>query len=137
MEALREEKTAPFLSVDEQSTARTQNFSAWVLSNSWSQENVCLRPKPPPSLCVRRIQKQNRGESELTREECVMEKNGQTWVEWAGGQRTDSPATPLPKALTASTTSNHYSSATQQNIKEVDKGRWKINKVTKLGFFPP
>ena len=30
MEALREEKTTPFLSVDEQSTARTRNFSAWV-----------------------------------------------------------------------------------------------------------
>jgi len=59
-----------------------------------------------------------------------------TWVEWASGKRTDSPATPLPKALTASTTSSHYSSAAQQNIKEVDKGRWKINKVTKLGFFP-
>jgi len=82
MEALREEKTAPFLSVDEQSTARTRNFSAWVLSNSWSQENVCLRPKPPPSLCVRRIQKQNRGESELTREECVREKNGKRG--WSG-----------------------------------------------------
>ena len=99
MEALREEKTAPFLSVDEQSTARTRNFSAWVLSNSWSQENVRLRPKPPPSLCVRRIQKQNRGESELTREECVREKNGKRgWSEQVG--KADSPATPLPKALT-------------------------------------
>ena len=66
----------------------------------------------------------------------MREKNGQTWVKWAGGKRTNSPATPLPKALNASTTSSHYSSATQQNIKEVHKGRWKINKVTKLGFFP-
>ena len=85
---------------------------------------------------MRSQQTKNRGESELTREECVREKNGQTWVEWGSGKRTDSPATPLPKALTASTTSSHYSSASQQNIQEVDKGRWKINKVTKLGFFP-
>ena len=65
------------------------------------EQTTALRER---NLCVRSQQTQNRGESELTREECVREKNGKMWVKWAGGKRTDSPATPLPKALTASTT---------------------------------
>ena len=106
MEALREEKTAPFLSVDEQSTARTRNFSAWVLSKLVEPRNCLPETKTTPQPVREEDPKQNRGESELAREECVREKNGQTWVEWEGGQRTDSPATPLPKPLTSSTTSS-------------------------------
>ena len=49
------------------------------------RKKTCVRPKTPQNLCVRRQQTQNRGESELTRDECVREKNGQTWVEWANG----------------------------------------------------
>ena len=49
------------------------------------RKKTCVRPKTPQNLCVRRKQNQNRGESELTRDECVREKNGQTWVEWASG----------------------------------------------------
>ena len=74
-------KTAPFLSVDEQSTARTRNFSAWVLSNSWSQENVCLRPKPPPILCVRRIPK-TKSWWEWTNQGRVRE--GEKWADVGG-----------------------------------------------------
>ena len=56
------------------------------------RKKTCVRPKNAPKPVREEPTDQNRGESELTREECVREKNGQTWVEWACGQRTDSPA---------------------------------------------
>ena len=48
---------------------------------------------------------------------------------------------PTSKDHTASTTSSHNSSATQQNIKEVGRGwmrqkGWQFNKVETHGFFP-
>ena len=65
----------------------------------------------------------------------------QLGVEWVCGHGTDSPTTPLPKTITASTTRNHNSSATQQNIKEVGRGwmRQKGDKSTRwqhMGFSP-
>ena len=49
------------------------------------RKKTCVSPKTPPKPVREEPTDQNRGECELTREECVREKNGQTWVEWASG----------------------------------------------------
>ena len=47
VEALREEKTTPIFPVDEQNNGKDANYSAWVLSNSWSPRK-CLRETKQP-----------------------------------------------------------------------------------------
>ena len=74
-------KTAPFFPVDEQTTGRTRNFSAWVFSNSWREEEKSAWVK---SAFFLSIQKSTMGGV------CV-----EAW--------TDSPATPHPEQLTAIT----------------------------------
>ena len=62
----------------------------------------------------------------------------QSWVKWACGQGTDSPATPLAKAITASTTSHNCPQQQNQVIEEVGETR-KVEKQTRwkhMGFSP-
>ena len=60
-------------------------------------------------------------------------------VEWAREQEADSPTTPLPKTITASTTSSHnhlnYSTKTLKRLDETREGG-KQNKVATHGFPP-
>ena len=72
--------------MDEQNNSKDANCSAWVLQQLVEPRKCLRETKIAPSLCMRSQQTKNRGESvKLTREECVREKNGQTWVEWEIG----------------------------------------------------
>ena len=108
MEVLREEKQLCFFPVDEQSTGRTQNFSAWVFSNSWREEENSAWVK---SAFFLSIQKSTMGGV------CV-----EAW--------TDIPATPLPKQLTAITSLNY-----QQKL--LTEGGWNKTKEDDTWVFPP
>ena len=95
-------------------------------------------------LCVRKMNRPRWGTNRPRRECAVGIMEGhmrveckQSWVEWACGQGTNSPATPLPRTITAPTTSSHNSSTTPQNNKEVDKGRWQNEtRWQHMGFSP-
>ena len=109
-------KTAPFFPVDEQTTGRTWNFSAWVFSNSWREEEKSAWVKGAFFLS---IQKSTMGGV------CV-----EAW--------TDSPATPLPKQLTAITSLSYQ----QKLLTEGgwDKTKWEdtliFNPLAKARQFP-
>ena len=108
MEVLREEKTAPFFPMDEQTTGRTRNFSAWVFSNSWREEEKSVWVKSAFFLSI---------PNSTMGGVCV-----EAW--------TDSPATPLPKQLTAITSLSY-----QQKL--LTEGGWDKTKEDHTWVFSP
>ena len=62
----------------------------------------------------------------------------QSWVEWARGQGTDSPAIPLPKTITASTTSSHNNlNYPTKTLKRLTREDGKTKQGGNTWVFPP